>query len=73
MRQIAWQDISGKLGEAWRRFRALSWRWKAPALSLAALCALGVALFVVAVAGGGDGGSGPAGGRAPVTAGPRSP
>src|SRR3990170_8465598 len=58
MRQIAWSNISGKLDEAWRRFRALSWKRKALALSLAALCALGVALFVVAVAGGGDGGSG---------------
>ena len=62
MRQIAWQEIPGKLDEAWRRFRALSWRWKAPALSLAALCALGVALLVVAVAGGGGGDAGPAGG-----------
>src|SRR3990172_6694596 len=62
MRQIAWQNISGKLDEAWRRFRALSWKRKAPALSLAALCALGVALLVVAVATGGDGDAGSAGG-----------
>src|SRR3989304_6903026 len=62
MRQIAWQNIPGKLDEAWRRFRDLSWRWKAPALSLAALCALGAALLVVAVAGGGGGDAGPAGG-----------
>ena len=62
MRQIAWPNIPPKLDEAWRRFRALSWRWKAPALSLAALCALGVALLVVAVATGGDGDAGSAGG-----------
>jgi len=61
MRQIAWPNLPPKLEEAWHRFRALSWKRKAPALSLAALCALGVALFVVAVAGGG-GDAGPAGG-----------
>src|SRR3989304_8096047 len=62
MRQIAWSNISGKLDEAWRRFRALSWKRKAPALGLVALCALGVALLVVAVATGGDGDAGSAGG-----------
>ena len=59
MRQIAWPNIPGKLDEAWRRFRALSWKWKALALSLASLCALGAALLVVAVAGGGGGDAGP--------------
>src|SRR3990170_1180239 len=63
MRQIAWPNIPGKLDDAWRRFRALPWKWKAPALSLAALCALGAALLVVAVAGGGGGDAGLAGGQ----------
>jgi len=62
MRQIVWPNIPGKLGDAWRRFDALPWKWKAPAMSLAALCALGAVLLVVAAATGGDGGTGPSGG-----------
>src|SRR3990172_9366130 len=74
MRQIAWPNIPGKLDEAWRRFRALSWRWKAPALSVAALCALGAALLVVAVAGGGAGDDPPpAGGETPSSGPTESP
>ena len=74
MRQIAWPNIPGKLDEAWRRFRALSWRWKAPALSVAALCALGAALLVVAVAGGGAGDDTPlAGGETPSSGPTESP
>ncbi|MDO8613440.1 MAG: PQQ-dependent sugar dehydrogenase, partial [Dehalococcoidia bacterium] len=74
MRQIAWPNIPGKLDEAWRRFRALSWRWKAPALSVAALCALGAALLVVAVSGGGAGDdTPPAGGETPSSGPTESP
>src|SRR3990172_5464021 len=62
MRQIAWPNIPGKLDDAWHRFRALPWKWKALALSLAVLCALGFVLLVMAVAGGGGGDAGPAGG-----------
>jgi len=75
MRQIAWPIIPGKLDEAWRRFRDLPWKWKAPALSLAALCALGAALLVVAMSGGGggDAGTGPApSGRTATPAAPTS-
>jgi len=60
-KSLWFRDSLGKLPAFWRRFRALSWRWKAPALGLAAFCALGLALLVAAVAGGG-GGAGPAGG-----------
>lgn len=57
MRQIAWPNIPGKLDEARRRFRALSWRWKAPALSLAAVLAVVLALAVAC--GGSSGGTDP--------------
>jgi len=50
------RDLIRKLGESWRRFWALPWRWKGPALGGAGvLVAIVIAVVAVAVAsGGGD-------------------
>ncbi len=52
-------DLIQRLGESWRRFWALPWRWKAPTLGTGiALVALIVVLVAVAVASGGSGDEG---------------
>jgi hypothetical protein len=56
MSKTIWQRIYAKLDGFWRRFLALPWKLKAPALGLGVLCAL--AVVVLAVALGGDGGDG---------------
>ena len=48
-------DLIQKLGDRWRRFWALSWRWKVPTLGgAAALVALVIVVAAVAVSGGGS-------------------
>ena len=55
------RDSLDKLPAFWRRFLAVPWRLKAPVLGLGVLCALAVVLLTVAV--GGDGGDGDLAGR----------
>ena len=53
-------DLIRRLGESWRRFWALPWRWKSPALvGAGALVAVVIVVVTVAVtSGGGDGDEG---------------
>ena len=54
MSQGAWQNIYGRLDEAWWRFRALPWRLKAPLLSLGVAFVAAVVFLAVALGGGGQ-------------------